>query len=107
MTVLLGAIVSVGIVGMHDIQSAGEQIVQDRIEKIRLVQVMGVAARERVEVRVDRDRPVGAVRRGRRAEEAPVVRAREVDRSSERERVVDVHRVRRSECDAAGTFAGR
>ncbi len=47
MTVLLGAIVSVGIVGMLHIQSAGEQIVQDRVEKIRLVQVIGVAARER------------------------------------------------------------
>ena len=47
MTILLGAIVGVGIVGMLDIYSAGEQIVQSRIEKIRLVQVMGVAARER------------------------------------------------------------
>ena len=47
MTVLLGAIVSVGIVGMLHIQSASEQIVQDRVEKIRLVQAMGVAARER------------------------------------------------------------
>lgn len=47
MTVLLAAIVGVGIVGMFDIYSTGEQIVKERIEKIRLVQVMGSAARER------------------------------------------------------------
>lgn len=47
MTVLLGAIVGVGIVGMFQIQSSGEQIVQDRLEKIRLVHGMSVAARER------------------------------------------------------------
>ncbi len=47
MTVLFGVIVGVAIVGMRQIQSTGEQIVQDRIEKIRLVQDMGVAARER------------------------------------------------------------
>jgi signal transduction histidine kinase/DNA-binding NarL/FixJ family response regulator len=47
MTVLFGIIVGVSIVGMRKIQNTGEEIVQDRIEKIALVQTMGVAARER------------------------------------------------------------
>jgi signal transduction histidine kinase/ActR/RegA family two-component response regulator len=47
MTLLFGVIVAVSIVGMQNIQSTGEEIVQDRIEKIALVQAMGVAARER------------------------------------------------------------
>lgn len=47
MLVLLSAIVIVGIVGMRHMQNTGEQILPDRIQKIRLVQSMGVAARER------------------------------------------------------------
>lgn len=47
MTVLLGAIVGVGIFGMFAIYSTGEKIVKERIEKIRLVHVMSAAARER------------------------------------------------------------
>lgn len=47
MLVLLSAIVIVGIVGMRHMQNTGEHILPDRIQKIRLVQSMGVAARER------------------------------------------------------------
>lgn len=47
MMVLIGVIVGVGIFGMKNIQITGEEIVQDRIEKTRLVQTMGVASRER------------------------------------------------------------
>ncbi len=47
MTALFGIIVGMSIYGMRKIQSTGEEIVQDRIEKIALVQSMSTAARER------------------------------------------------------------
>lgn len=47
MTLLFGMTVGLAILGLRQIQSTGELIVKDRIEKIRLVQTMSVAARER------------------------------------------------------------
>jgi signal transduction histidine kinase/FixJ family two-component response regulator len=50
MTLLVIVIVGIGIVGMRQIQSSGEDIVQDRFRKMRLLQAMGTAARERMEI---------------------------------------------------------